>query len=54
MACYDGAEYVHDAQCVLYNGPDARYQGNEICFMFTPDTGNLTVIDITDPDDIIG
>lgn len=24
--------YVHDAQCVNYNGPDTEYQGEEICF----------------------
>jgi choice-of-anchor B domain-containing protein len=24
--------YIHDAQCVTYRGPDARYHGREICF----------------------
>lgn len=24
--------YTHDAQCVVYRGPDARYQGKEVCF----------------------
>lgn len=24
--------YVHDTQCVNYNGPDAEYQGEEVCF----------------------
>ncbi|MBO6795481.1 MAG: choice-of-anchor B family protein [Balneolaceae bacterium] len=24
--------YIHDAQCVTYSGPDADYQGSEICF----------------------
>jgi len=24
--------YVHDTQCVIYNGPDTRYAGEEICF----------------------
>lgn len=24
--------YVHDTQCVVYRGPDADYQGNEVCF----------------------
>jgi choice-of-anchor B domain-containing protein len=27
-----GTGYTHDAQCVSYRGPDARYQGKEICF----------------------
>lgn len=26
------AAYVHDAQCVIYDGPDKRYTGREICF----------------------
>jgi len=24
--------YIHDTQCVIYNGPDTRYAGEEICF----------------------
>lgn len=24
--------YIHDTQCVIYNGPDERYVGQEICF----------------------
>jgi len=24
--------YVHDVQCVVYNGPDSQYVGQEICF----------------------
>lgn len=24
--------YTHDAQCVTYSGPDAKYHGREICF----------------------
>jgi len=24
--CYDGANYMHDIQCVNYNGPDIDYQ----------------------------
>jgi choice-of-anchor B domain-containing protein len=26
------AAYVHDANCVIYDGPDTRYTGQEICF----------------------
>ena len=54
MGCYDEAKYVHDAQCVIYQGPDTRHEGSEICFMFTPEVGNLTVVDITNPDNITG
>jgi choice-of-anchor B domain-containing protein len=27
-----GTGYVHDVQCVVYNGPDSQYVGKEICF----------------------
>ncbi|KAL8726143.1 MAG: hypothetical protein Q9166_006900 [cf. Caloplaca sp. 2 TL-2023] len=42
-ASQDG--YVHDAQCVIYNGPDAQYLGKEICFNYNEDT--LTIVDVT-------
>ena len=54
MGCFDGSRYVHDAQCVIYAGPDTKYVGSEICFMFTPDMGDLTVVDITEPDHVRG
>ncbi|MDR9388011.1 MAG: choice-of-anchor B family protein [Balneolaceae bacterium] len=28
---YVAPGYVHDTQCVIYDGPDTRYQGREIC-----------------------
>lgn len=37
--------YTHDAQCVLYHGPDAAYAGREICFDSNEDT--LTIVDVT-------
>lgn len=27
--------YVHDGQCILYQGPDMRYQGHTVCAFFT-------------------
>jgi choice-of-anchor B domain-containing protein len=38
--------YTHDAQCVVYRGPDADYQGSEICF-----GANETAISIADVSD---
>ena len=35
-ASQDG--YVHDAQCVIYEGPDTQYLGKEICFNYNEDT----------------
>lgn len=36
--CVNQDGYVHDAQCVVYNGPDAQYQGKDICFNYNEDT----------------
>ncbi|EOD44877.1 uncharacterized protein LTHEOB_12396 [Neofusicoccum parvum] len=38
--------YVHDAQCVIYNGPDTQYVGREICYGYNEDT--LTIYDVTE------
>ena len=38
--------YVHDAQCVIYDGPDTEFTGREICFNSNEDT--LTIVDVTD------
>ncbi|KEY65503.1 hypothetical protein S7711_09293 [Stachybotrys chartarum IBT 7711] len=38
--------YTHDAQCVVYNGPDERYLGHDLCFGYNEDT--LTIYDVTD------
>jgi choice-of-anchor B domain-containing protein len=43
-AAQDG--YVHDAQCVIYKGPDTQYNGREICYGYNEDT--LTIYDVTD------
>lgn len=44
--CASADGYVHDAQCVLYKGPDAQYEGREICYGYNEDT--LTIYDVTD------
>lgn len=44
--CFGDDGYTHDAQCVVYNGPDSDWQGREICFAYNEDT--LTIIDVTD------
>jgi len=41
-----GTGYSHDAQCVIYNGPDEQYQGHEICI-----GSNETAISIADVTD---
>lgn len=48
--CYSGDNYTHDAQCVVYRGPDTRYQGREICFCYNEDT--LTIVDVEDKESV--
>jgi choice-of-anchor B domain-containing protein len=38
--------YTHDAQCVLYRGPDERYHGREICV--GSNEREINVADVTD------
>jgi len=45
--CYSADGYTHDAQCVLYRGPDTDHQGRQICFASNVDT--LTIVDVTNP-----
>lgn len=44
--CFGDDGYTHDAQCVIYQGPDSAYRGREICFNSNEDT--LTIVDVTD------
>ncbi len=41
--------YSHDAQCVMYHGPDEDYEGHEIC-LGSNETA-LSIADVTDKDD---
>lgn len=43
--CAAGDGYVHDAQCLVYRGPDTRYQGRDICYAYNEDT--ITIYDVT-------
>ncbi|MDZ7659858.1 choice-of-anchor B family protein [Fodinibius sp.] len=43
---FDSTGYVHDTQCVVYDGPDADYQGDEIC-MNSSET-HLVIANVTD------
>ena len=41
-----GGNHIHDAQCVLYNGPDDDHQGKEICF--GANASVFSIADVTD------
>ncbi|MCL4871012.1 MAG: choice-of-anchor B family protein [Anaerolineae bacterium] len=43
--CFSADGYTHDAQCVIYRGPDTAYYGKEICFNSNEDT--VTIVDVT-------
>lgn len=47
IGCFSQDGYTHDAQCVVYRGPDPEFafQGREICFAENEDT--LTIVDVT-------
>jgi hypothetical protein len=38
--------YTHDMICVVYNGPDEKYKGHEICV--ASNDNSLNIIDVTD------
>jgi hypothetical protein len=40
-AAQDG--YVHDAQCIVYRGPDKAYVGRDICYAYNEDTLTMLV-----------
>jgi choice-of-anchor B domain-containing protein len=49
--CFDQDGNTHDVQCVVYRGPDVRFQRREICLASnnSGDPGpRLTVVDVTD------
>ena len=43
--------YTHDAQCVVYEGPDATYRGREICFGSNETA--LSIADVTKKDSTV-
>lgn len=61
--CFGDYGYIHDVQCVVYEGPDADYRGHEICFasnaVFTDFSAEgifnaLAIVDVTDKDNPVG
>lgn len=48
---YSEAGYSHDAQAVIYNGPDLAHQGKEIVFGANEDF--VAIMDATDPTDVM-
>jgi len=42
-----GTGYTHDAQCVVYRGPDAEFQGKDICVLFSENA--ISIVDVSNP-----
>ena len=43
--------HTHDAQVVMYEGPDADHAGQEIAFCFNGSAG-VAIVDVTDKTDM--
>lgn len=63
--CFAEHGYIHDVQCVVYEGPDTEHHGHEICFganaHFPPDAesildleNRLSIVDVTDKSAPVG
>lgn len=58
--CFSDHGYIHDAQCVNYEGPDDRYHGREICFSASANPGDdgttffntLSIVDVSDKNNL--
>jgi choice-of-anchor B domain-containing protein len=46
IGCASEDGYVHDAQCVVYDGVDTQFVGREICYGYNEDS--FTIYDVTD------
>ena len=59
--CHSDDGYIHDTQCVVYEGPDAEHRGKEICFNSVATTPGgsvnaVSIVDVTDktaPDSLV-
>jgi len=45
VGCYNEDGYIHDTQCIIYDGPDPDYQGRELCF--NASVSQFTIVDVT-------
>jgi choice-of-anchor B domain-containing protein len=55
--CFADEGYIHDTQCVVYEGPDAEHRGKEICFNSNAEphhedpTGIINAVSVVDVSD---
>lgn len=53
VGCWNDVGYVHDAQCVIYDGPDVEHVGKQICVVFNGSLGSVSIVDTTDKDAVV-
>lgn len=51
VGCSRGELGTHDSQCVVYRGPDSRYQGRELCL--NSNGRHFEITDVTDKDSTV-
>lgn len=52
-SCFEDTGYVHDAHCVVYDGPDVEHVGKQICVLFNGELGSISVLDVTEKDNLV-
>lgn len=45
--CFSDVGYIHDAQCVVYEGPDVEHSGKELCLVANGSLGSISIVDVT-------
>ena len=48
LGCGTNQQYVHDAFCLVYKGPDTTYNGRELCVTFNGEQSSFSVVDVHD------
>jgi choice-of-anchor B domain-containing protein len=48
VGCGNTGYYVHDAQCVVYKGPDKEHVGRELCVTYNGQDSSFSIIDVQD------
>jgi choice-of-anchor B domain-containing protein len=52
--CFSAHGYIHDTQCVIYEGPDTEHNGSEVCFNAVAPNSNpnsvhaISIVDVSD------
>ena len=53
VGCWGDVGYIHDAQCLIYAGPDVEHEGKQICVVFNGELGSVSILDTTDKEAVV-